>query len=185
MTVKLLNNILKINKDFALDISRLLILFDSYFQKRNNEYIEGTTKVVKLDFLLRYPTTLEKALQAKKLATKSIDVKKHERELVESTMIRYRFGPWDDRYWSILSTMESLDLIQITKINGVTSFKITGTGRDVVRQLDNFEIFSDYSKRSKIVISNFGKLTAKNLVKKVYELRPELRNMKHGEEIKP
>ena len=185
MTVALLSNILKFNKDFSLDVSRLLILFDSYSQRKNDEYIIGTTKVVKLDFFLRYPTVLEKALQAKKRVVKSINVKEFERNLVESTMIRYKFGPWDDRYWSILSTMESLGIIKISKINGVTSFKITETGKDIITQLKNFEIFDDYFKRSGIVNSNFGDLTAKGIAKKVYELRPELRTMKFGEEIKP
>lgn len=185
MTVNLLSNILKFNKDFSLDISRLLILFDSYSQKRNDDYIVGTTKVVKLDFFLRYPTILEKALRTKKQTVRSINVKEFERNLVESTMIRYKFGPWDDRYWSILSTMESLGVIEIAKVNGVTSFKITETGKDIVSQLNNFEVFDDYFKRSSIVNSNFGRLTAKWLVKKVYELRPELRTMKFGEEIRP
>ena len=185
MTTGLLSNILKFNKDFSSDISRLLILFDSYSQKRNDDYIIGTTKVVKLDFLLRYPTILEKALQTKKQIVKSINVKELERDLVESTMIRYKFGPWDDRYWSILSTMESLGVIEIVKVNEVTSFKITETGKHIVNQLKNIEIFNDYFKRSKIVNSNFGSLTARGLVKKIYELRPELRTMKFGEEIKP
>lgn len=115
MTTELLTNILKINRGFSLDISRLLILFDAYSQKQTGG-IGGITKVVKLDFLLRYPTVLEKSLYNKKRIVKSIDVKSFERNLVESAMIRYKFGPWDSRYWSILSTMESLGVLQIKKI---------------------------------------------------------------------
>ena len=184
MTIKLLTNILKTNKDFSLDMARLLILFDVYSKRKDDNFIHGITKVVKLDFLLRYPTALEKALKRKKRDTKLLKIKEYERHLVESTMIKFKFGPWDNRYWSILSTMESMDLISVMKIDNVTSFKITPLGEEVVQGLNNYEEFKDYFKRSITINSVFGGLTAKGLVQKVYELRPELRNMKFGEEIK-
>lgn len=184
MTIMLLGDILKINRSFILDVSRLLILFDTYSQKRVGNIV-GITKVVKLDFFVRYPTVLEKALQSKKQIIRFIDVKTYERNLVESTMIRYKFGPWDERYWSILSTMESLDLIQISKIDGKINFKITQTGKNIVELLKDFNTFDDYFKRCQTVTTNFGGLSIKNLIKKIYKLRPELKTMKFGEEIKP
>lgn len=180
----LLLGILQVNENFASDMSRLLILFSSYSQKYNN-YIAGTTKVVKLDFFVRYPTVLAEALRAEKRNVKLIKIKKIEKVLVESAMIRYLFGPWDNRYWSILSTLESLNLIQIKKNNRTTYFQITELGQNTVDQLSDDKIFEDYFRRSELVVLKFGKLTASGLVQKIYKLRPELKRMDLGEEIRP
>ena len=181
---RLLFDILQLNRQSVLDMSRLLILFSSYSTKHNN-YIVGTAKVAKLDFLVRYPTALAKAFQIEGRSIKTIQIKDFENDLVESAMIRYRFGPWDHGYWSVLSSLESLNLIQIAKINGVTCYKITKMGETVVSKIANYPIFDDYFRRSKLVVSTFGKLTATKLVKKTYNLRPELASMRLGEEIRP
>ena len=185
MTIGLLIRVLDVNQDISLDIARILVLLRNYFSKYENEPIVGTTKVVKLDFLLRYPTILEEALIMKKKTGKYLGIKDYERGLVESKMIRYRFGPWDDRYWSILSTMESMKLLKIVKIDGVTNYMVTNEGMKIAEELETDPLYADYAKRSKTIVANFGYYTATGIMKKVYEIRPELTKMKLGEEISP
>lgn len=185
MTIGLMIRVLEVNQNISLDIARILVLLNKYFSKYKNEPIVGTTKVVKLDFLLRYPTILEQALLMKKKTGKYLNIKDYERGLVESKMIRYRFGPWDDRYWSILSTMESMKLLNIVKIDGVTNYLLTNNGKKIADKLETDPIYADYAKRSKTIVANFGYYTATGLMKKVYEIRPELTKMKLGEEILP
>src|SRR5262245_34423509 len=81
---------------------RLLLLIEAFTAGDSQEGIRGLTKLAKLDFLLRYPTFLERALHARNRSTHSVKVKPFERLSVESRMVRYRFGPWDHRYPEVL-----------------------------------------------------------------------------------
>jgi len=87
---------LEVNDDVHL--SRLLVLLGAFIGSKNEGKIEGLTKLAKLDFLLRYPVYFERALKSKNKSISKLDVKEHERRSIESTMVRYRFGPWDHRY---------------------------------------------------------------------------------------
>jgi hypothetical protein len=48
---------------------------------------------------------LERALKAKGRSTREVQVEDHERQSVESEMVRYRFGPWDHRYRLFLNIL--------------------------------------------------------------------------------
>lgn len=180
-----IEDIIRLDESYYFHLARILILMDEMAKKPYGEFIEGITKLVKLDFLLRYPTVLEKALIKKGKSAKFVDVKEHERENVESKMIRYKFGPWDKRYYEFLRILEGLGLIKIGNEDGTTLFRITEEGRQICKNLNNIEIFKDYVKRSKIITSAFGENKANYLVKMSYGLRPELSEMKLGEVIEP
>ncbi len=83
---------------------RLLLLIDAFSNQQ--EGLQGRTKLAKLDFLLRYPEFLKRALQAK-----SVDVGDDEQASfvepnpIEQRMVRYRFGPWDPSYFSLLGSL--------------------------------------------------------------------------------
>src|SRR5262249_7417637 len=80
-----------------LEIARLLLLLDAFAEDGQSGAIEGLTKLAKLDFLLRYPVMLERALKAKGHSIREVQLEDYERHSVESEMVRYRFGPWDHR----------------------------------------------------------------------------------------
>ena len=65
--------------------------------------MEGLTKLAKLDFLLRYPVMLERAVVAKGHSTRDVHLKDHERLSVESQMVRD--SPWDHRYRELLNIL--------------------------------------------------------------------------------
>src|SRR6266702_1664896 len=77
---------------------RLLILLAAFCGKGGTREVAGLTKLAKLDFLLRYPVLLERALKARGKSASAVQVEEHERDNVESKMVRYRFGPWDPRH---------------------------------------------------------------------------------------
>ena len=62
--------------------------------------VKGITKLAKLDFLLRYPTCLERALHFVNTLRTPIRRKSQPRERtsIESKMIRFRYGRGDPRY---------------------------------------------------------------------------------------
>jgi hypothetical protein len=86
--------------DDSLHLGRLLILVDVFAGRRGDQTIEGITKLAKLDFLLRYPAFLERALLARNAPEAAAKVEEFERNSVEARMVRYKFGPWDHRYIS-------------------------------------------------------------------------------------
>src|SRR5215217_7764669 len=71
--------------------ARILLLI-YYAGDRKTREIQGRTKLAKMDFLVRYPTYLAEAARIKGVNT---DIRPGIRP--ESRMIRYKYGPWDER----------------------------------------------------------------------------------------
>ena len=71
-----------------LHTARLLILLNA-FASDGDGAVEGLTKLAKLDFLLRYPVMLERALTTKRRTARSVGIEEHERISVESAMVRH------------------------------------------------------------------------------------------------
>lgn len=109
--VELLANL---DENPVLHEARLLLLLLAFAGDDNSGSIDGIAKLAKLDFLLRYPTLLKKALEVKGCSTKSFFVADNEMFSVESEMVRYRFGPWDCRYRLFLNVLVSEKLINIS-----------------------------------------------------------------------
>ena len=84
--------------DFHL--GRLLVLLGSADARKSTpvtkaKAVEGITKLAKLDFLLRYPTCLERALKELGRDPGEANVQARERTSIEAKMVRFRYGPWD------------------------------------------------------------------------------------------
>ena len=77
MSLQTIRKILELNENYDLHLARLLILIKSLAGEKYLE-IKGITKLVKLDFLLRYPTVLEYALK-KYGISKDIQIKSYEK----------------------------------------------------------------------------------------------------------
>jgi hypothetical protein len=67
--------------------------------------IDGLTKMAKLDFFVRYPQFFEKACKVLGSQTEPST------RTVESSMIRFHYGPWDDRYYHVLGYLEAKGLL--------------------------------------------------------------------------
>src|SRR6188768_3489489 len=57
--------------------------------------IDGLTKLAKLDFFVRYPKFFERAVGGRAAMAST-----------ESSMVRFHYGPWDRRYYHVLSFLE-------------------------------------------------------------------------------
>lgn len=73
--LELLNSI---EKD-ELHMARLLILLQAFAGKKGSKAINGLTKLVKLDFLLRYPLYLEYALKKQGVSIE-VNIQDYEKE---------------------------------------------------------------------------------------------------------
>ena len=165
-----------------LHISRILILLGAFAGKDGSGKIKGLTKLAKLDFLLRYPVYLERSLQAKKLSTKNLRIFDHERMSVESSMVRYRYGPWDFRYRRFLNLMIAKGLVTIGIEGKAVTISLTSKGIELARAFLKEETFLDVVQRAKILKSHFN-ISATNLMRFVYDTFPEIGSLRLGEEI--
>jgi hypothetical protein len=79
--------------------ARILLLITQFTTPKSG--LAGLTKLAKLDFLLRYPAMLERLLPAGEASWPAGTAPTPpERHAVESRMTRYKYGPWDQRYYS-------------------------------------------------------------------------------------
>lgn len=171
-----------LDQSLDLHIARLLLLIDAFSEEEENGSIEGLTKLAKLDFLLRYPVLLERALLAKKQSIREVKVEGYERQSVESTMVRYRFGPWDHRYREFLNIMVACGFVSISIEGRKVVITETNDGRKLAQKLSEDKTFESYSRRSKILKRHFD-ITATNLMKFIYETFPEIISLRSNMRI--
>jgi hypothetical protein len=172
--------------DFHL--GRLLVLIRGVDLRKRTaatkaKAVEGITKLAKLDFLLRYPTCLERALQYEKKDPQQAEVAPRERTSIESKMIRFRYGPWDARYRRWLGLLVARGLLRVGLEGHTVQIGLTDAGRDLADMFRSNELYADQTRRSDVIAKTFGGFSATGLKDFVYEVIPEITDMKWGEEI--
>jgi hypothetical protein len=182
MSLKIVHLAAEIESSDDFHLSRILLLLKAC-SKRSNKPVDGIMKLAKLDFLLRYPNCLVRVL--KELGSDSLaeSIGEDERNTIEARMIRFRFGPWDERYRKWIGLLVARRLAQ-TYLDGRTvKVVLTNTGTRLAEELGEMEEFKDIAVRSKIVSKAVGDYTATNLKDFIYKVFPEITTMKWGEEI--
>ena len=122
------------------------------------------------------------ALIAKHQATRAVELEEHERQSVESTMVRYRFGPWDHRYREFLNILVAKNLATVAVEGRKVTITATAGGRDVARQLSLDPLFAPYVQRAKLLKRHFD-LTATNLMRFIYDTFPEIVSLRSNVRI--
>lgn len=173
-----------LDESAELHVARLLLLLDAFGGNDGTDVIEGLTKLAKLDFLLRYPILLARALEAKGHSTRDVQLDDHERYSVESQMVRYRFGPWDHRYRELLNILVAQGLGSISIEGRKVVVGVTPSGRNLAQQLANAALFEQYARRARLLKRHFD-LTATNLMRFIYDTFPELVSLRANTPISP
>src|SRR5688500_13339774 len=138
MSFNIIRAIAQSENNDDIHLGRLLLLIMT-FENTRKKAIEGLTILAKLDFLLRYPNCLERALNAKKKDKGIANVQEYERTTIESKMIRFKYGPWDARYRRWLNLLVSRGLIELTVDGRTVYIEITAAGRNVAKQFSEDE----------------------------------------------
>ena len=159
-----------------LHAARLVLLLKHCGVKNR---IDGLTKLAKLDFFVRYPEFFSKAARAigtqSKAATASND----------SSMVRYRYGPWDDRYYHLLSYLESTDLITIERAGKSYRITLTQDGDAMATTISDNSSYASLVQHMKDVKKTMGSkagTTLKNLIYKLFQSEVGAKSL--GEVIK-
>lgn len=182
MSLKLIKAATVAENSDELHLARLLFLLGQA-DKRASKSIEGIMKLAKLDFLLRYPNCLERLLKGMNKKVEKANIKAHERTSIESKMIRFRYGPWDERYRRWIGLLISKGLAISYHQGRTVHLELTEKGRQVVTVLNSIEDFKDLQIRSELIYKAIGNESGTNLKKLIYKNFPEIINMKWGQGI--
>jgi len=158
-----------------LHAARLLLLFRHCGTK--GARIDGLTKMAKLDFFVRYPAFFARAAAAQGQAVCANGTE-------ESRMVRYLYGPWDERYYHLLSYLEALGLLAVSRKAASFQMTLTQRGRQVADVLTKSRAFGRLIKHMVEVRKVLGRKSGtrlKNLVYKLFET--EVGERRRGEVI--
>jgi hypothetical protein len=180
----ILRALIALEGDRRLHQARILVLLRAFVGNKNTATVEGLTKLAKLDFLLRYPTYLERAIAKRQGQVTKVAVRDEERLSVESRMVRYRYGPWDDRYRELLNELVGLDLAHVAVRGRTVHIGLTDHGLGKAQALSESPVFEDVARRAGLLRTNLN-LSATGLMRFVYETFPEIADMRLREEIQP
>ena len=178
----LVETIAELDAEPDLHAARLLVLISAFSGTGQGDAVEGLTKLAKLDFLLRYPVMLERALAAKGRSTRDVQLEDHERLSVESEMVRYRFGPWDHRYREFLNILVGKGLVTVSVEGRKVVLALTERGRTLASELSASPAFQDYARRSALLKRHFD-VQATILTRFIYETFPEVVSLRSNERI--
>lgn len=130
-----------------------------------NNAISGLTKMAKLDFFVRYPDFFRAAVAGDK---ENSALREHQ-AVVEAAMVRHRYGPWDKRYYHILSFLEASGLITIRKQGRSIRLALTKLGKNHVEQLGKKSAFVKLRAHMEEVGEAFSAMTGNELKTLIYK----------------
>ena len=83
-------------------------------------------------------------------------------------MVRYRFGPWDHRYYNLVALLRARGLVAIR--GAVETYTLTATGRALAESLANMDAFMPVSDRCRVAAQAFQGMTGTALKEFIYEV---------------
>lgn len=181
MSLDLVEIVTSLDRDEDVHLARILVLLKA-FSRADAPAIEGITKLAKLDFLLRYPSCLQKALLARGVPVKNIPVDDFERLTIEARMIRYRYGPWDHRYRRFLNILVARRLTTVRTDGRTIQIDLSASGTVLADKLAKSPGFARVYQRALLLRKHLD-LKARALMEFIYEQFPELTSLEFNEGI--
>lgn len=155
---------------------RIALLIRIAGRPREVPVIDGRTKLAKLDFFVRYPVFLARAINIagsqvlKEQAGDSLQT----RTTPESHMVRYRYGPWDQKYYSVFAFLLGKRLITIDIVNGIDHYASTAQGYRLTDELQHFSEWQEIAVRCELVGQLFEGKSGSFVKDFIYRHYPEV-----------
>lgn len=174
--------------DLAYHQARVLLLVRAVAANPGHaRKLDGLTKLVKLDFLVRYPALASVILDD--LADDEPRMHTSEAEVsapteVQDPMTRYKFGPWDDRYYPVVGALVSRGLLRYVKgRRGSVALTATPTGKKLADALTQDPLWQETADRCEAVAEASEGLTGNALKKRIYDRLADLMDRPNREVI--
>jgi len=182
MSLKLVHLAAELEHCDEFHLARLLLLLKAA-AGRSDKPVQGIMKLAKMDFLLRYPNCLVRALKAVGKEALAQEIPEEERNTIEARMIRFRFGPWDSRYRRWIGLLVAKGLAHTYLEGRTVNVKLTDAGVNVASHIAELDEYRSLAHRSQMVSSAVGSFPATKLKDFVYQVFPEIVNMQWGRQI--
>jgi hypothetical protein len=145
-------------------------------------------KLAKLDFLLRYPAFLESLNNRREIVDLTwLPPREAERKVVDAPMIRYKYGPWDHKYYAIVGSLVGRGLAEYSfSGKAKLGLKTTEPGTDVARQIRGLPEWRETVFRLDFIAHHYD-LDGDELARMIYDAFPQMIEQPIGEtiEIRP
>lgn len=150
--------------------------------------LDGLTKLAKLDFLLRYPALAPEVLD--RLDTREPRLHLDDEDVaaptdVEAPMIRYKYGPWDDRYYAVIGALIGRGLLRYTSARkGSVAVAPTAAGRRLAAQLAASDQWTEIADRGAAIAQASAGMTGNALKDLIYQRLADLMDRPHWQVIR-
>lgn len=154
-------------------VARVLLLLDA-FSSPSGETLDGLTKLAKLDFLLRYPAFLDALRERLELQDDEWQpAREAERLAVADPMVRYKYGPWDDRYYPLIGSLVGRGLAEYSKGRGRVALRVTDEGHRIAVAIRHSREWQEVASRIAVLRRHFD-LPGSQLKTLIYDTFPGL-----------
>jgi hypothetical protein len=174
--------------DLAYHQSRILLLVRAVANEPGNAgKLDGLTKLAKLDFLVRYPALAPVVLDD--LAPSEPGLHLSEADLSEPTVVadsmtRYKYGPWDDKYYPVIGALVARGLLKYSAgRKGSVALVPTALGRTLADEIASDPAWTDVYDQCTAVARAAAGLTGNALKTRIYLRLPDLMDRPHREII--
>ena len=174
--------------DLAYHQSRVLLLVAAVAAEPGHaRKLDGLTKLAKLDFLVRYPGLASIILEDLSGADDRLHLDPNERNAptnVDDPMIRYKYGPWDDRYYPVLGGLVSRQLLRYARgRRGSVALVPTDAGRLLAEHLRSDTEWRSIADRCEAIAQASVGLSGNALKERIYDRLADLMDRPHREVI--
>jgi hypothetical protein len=170
--------------DLAYHQARVLMLVNAVAAASGHQRkLDGLTKLAKLDFLVRYPALASVVLDD--LSEQDVRMHLTDDDLtapteVEDPMSRYKYGPWDDRYYPVVGALVSRGLLRYVKgRRGSVALAPTAAGKALAAELSGDELWGVVAERCDAIADASAGLSGNALKELIYERLAELMDRPH------
>ncbi|MCX4832493.1 hypothetical protein OG746_27515 [Streptomyces sp. NBC_01016] len=175
--------------DLAYHQARVLLLVDAVSKAAGHAgKLDGLTKLAKLDFLLRYPALAPQVLDNLPVFDPRLNLSREELATpteVEAPMVRYKYGPWDDRYYTVIGALVGRGLLKYARgRKGSVALSMTKEGRRLSDQMGKSRDWKALSERSEAIATASAGMTGNSLKDLVYQRLEKLMDRPHRQVIK-
>lgn len=175
--------------DLAYHQARVLLLVTAVASAPGHaRKLDGLTKLAKLDFLARYPMYAPRILDELKSDDPRLHLRLDEQEPpgdVEAPMIRYKYGPWDDRYYAIIGALVGRGLLKYERgRKGSVALAPTPSGRAAAAAFAASREWHVTADRCRAVAEASQGMSGNALKDRIYARLPILMDRAHRELLK-
>lgn len=183
------DELLWLREDLAYHQARILILITAVAGTDGHQgKLDGLTKLAKLDFLLRYPALAPAVLDHLPAADERLHLTPRDSinpTDVEAPMLRYKYGPWDDRYYPVIGALVARSLVRYaTGRRGSVALVPTAAGKRLAAAMGDSPEWQEIRDRGLAVAEGSAGLSGSSLKDLIYERLPALMDRPQREVIR-